>query len=95
MSIDLLGWVAVLLTQVFYLPNIYRIIRTRDVQGYSLAGWFLLFGGLNCFLVYFIARGDLVGIGANICGVIGSGTTVVCIWLWRARTPASHEVTAA
>ena len=90
MGIETVGWAAVLLTQVFYVPNILRIIRTRDVQGYSLPGWLLLFTGLCCFLVYFSVKGDVVGIGANICGVAGSGLTVVCIWRWRGCIPATH-----
>lgn len=85
MGIEGVGWLAVLFTQVFYIPNILKIVRTRDVQGYSLAGWFLLFLGLCCFLVYFSVRGDIVGIGANACGVTGSGLTLICIWRWRGR----------
>ncbi len=89
--IEVIGWLAVLFTQVFYVPNILRIVRTRDVQGYSLTGWFLLFLGLCCFLVYFSAKGDMVGIGANACGVTGSGLTVICIWRWRGKLPADHQ----
>lgn len=85
MGIEMVGWLAVLLTQAFYVPNILRIVRTRDVQGYSLAGWLLLFLGLSCFLVYFSVKGDVVGIGANACGVTGSGLTVICVWRWRDR----------
>jgi lipid-A-disaccharide synthase-like uncharacterized protein len=84
-GIEVVGWLAVLLTQVFYIPNILKIVRTRDVQGYSLVGWFLLFLGLCCFLVYFSFRGDVVGIGANACGATGSGLTVICIWRWRGK----------
>lgn len=88
MSIDLIGWVAVILTQVFWIPNIARIFRTRDVQGYSLSAWLLMLVGLSCWLVYFVVRGDLVGVVANISGVTGAGITVACIWTWgRARRP--------
>jgi len=91
-GIEVVGWLAVLFTQVFYVPNILRIVRTRDVQGYSLAGWLLLFLGLCCFLVYFSVKGDVVGIGANTCGVTGSGLTVICIWRWRRRVVATRPV---
>jgi uncharacterized protein with PQ loop repeat len=87
LSIDSVGWLAVVLTQVFYVPNTIRIVRTRDVQGYSLLGWALLCIGLACYLVYFAAQGDPVGIVANICGVAGSGLTTVCIWRWRQPLP--------
>ncbi len=89
MGIELVGWLAVLFTQAFYVPNTLRIIRTRDVEGYSLAGWLLLFLGLCCFLIYFSVKGDVVGIGANTCGVAGSGLTLLCIWRWRGRTIAT------
>jgi uncharacterized protein with PQ loop repeat len=78
-----IGWIAVVLTQVFYIPNTLKILRTRDVQGYSLAGWAMLTAGLSCYLVYFAARADVVGIVANCCGIAGAGLTTVCIWIWR------------
>lgn len=83
MGVEVVGWVAVVLTQVFYVPNTLRILRTRDVRGYSLFGWLLLFLGLACYLVYFAWRGDLVGIVANAFGVVGAGLTTLCIWRWR------------
>ncbi len=95
MTLDVIGWIAVVLTQVFYVPNTVRILRTRDVRGYSLLGWLLLFSGLVCFLVYFIAQGDPVGIVANVCGVTGSGSTAFCIWLWRGRDPAVEALPQA
>ena len=83
MSIELIGWVAVVLTQVFWIPNITRILRTRDVQGYSLSAWLLMLVGLSCWLVYFVARGDIVGAVANVSGVTGASITVALIWFWR------------
>lgn len=83
MAYEAIGWLAVALTQVFYIPNTLRILRTRDVEGYSLVGWLLLFLGLGCYLVYFASQGDIVGIVANLCGMLGSGVTTFCIWRWR------------
>lgn len=82
---EIVGWVAVVLTQVFYIPNTLRILRTRNVEGYSLAGWGLLTAGLACYLFYFSVQGDLVGIVANICGVFGAGLTTACVVIWRER----------
>ncbi len=75
------------LSQVFYVPNTIRLLRTRDVGGYSLVAWLMLSAGLACYLVYFIARGDPVGIVANIFGVSGASLTTACIWRWRNLTP--------
>lgn len=89
LSIELVGWAAVVLTQVFWIPNIGRIVRTKDVQGYSLAAWAIMFAGLSCWLLYFATKGDVVGMVANICGVGGAGVTLACIWYWgRRREPA-------
>lgn len=85
MSIEIVGWVAVGLTQVFWVPNLVRIFRTRDVEGYSVLAWVILLSGAICWFVYFAAQGDVVGIVANISGVAGSATTLVCIMLWRDR----------
>jgi MtN3 and saliva related transmembrane protein len=84
-SIELVGWVAVVLTQVFWFPNISKIIRTRDVDGYSLIAWLVMFSGLTCWLLYFVAKGDIVGIVANTCGVTGAGITTACIWWWGSK----------
>jgi MtN3 and saliva related transmembrane protein len=92
-SIDIVGWVALVLTQVFWIPNIARIVRTREVDGYSLLAWVIMVAGLSCWLVYFTARGDLVGIVANICGVTGAGLTTVLVWLWR--RPSRPEIVLA
>ncbi len=86
MSIELIGWVALVLTQVFWIPNIGRILRTRDVQGYSLVAWVMMLGGLSCWLIYFVSKGDLVGVVANVCGVLGAAITLACIWRWRKRS---------
>lgn len=94
MSIELVGWAAVILTQVFWIPNISRILKTRDVQGYSLAAWVIMVTGLSCWLVYFLVRGDIVGIVANIFGVAGAAPTTACIWAWRGRPPRLVETAA-
>ncbi len=88
MSIEIVGWVAVVLTQVFWFPNISKILRTRDVDGYSLTAWLIMLAGLSCWLTYFVVKGDVVGIVANVCGVTGAAITTACIWFWRRRRAA-------
>ena len=96
MSIEIVGWAAVVLTQVFWFPNIGRILRTKDVQGYSLAAWAIMFTGLSCWLLYFTTKGDVVGMAANICGVTGAGVTLACIWYFgRRRQEQVHDAVAA
>lgn len=80
---DAIGWTALVLTQAFWVPNILRIVRTRDVQGHSVFAWLVMVAGLACWLLYFIARGDTVGAIANVSGVAGSGITLLCVLRWR------------
>lgn len=92
MSIELVGWAALVLTQVFWIPNIGRILRTRDVEGYSVVGWALMLAGLSCWLVYFASKGDVVGIVANVCGVTGAAITFGCIVYWGRGRKKSRVV---
>lgn len=87
--IEPVGWVAVVLTQVFWVPNIARIVRTRDVTGYSVAAWGLMLAGLVCYLVYFTVEGDRVGTVANLSGVAGAGLTLGLVLRWRGRAAES------
>ena len=95
MSIELVGWAAVVMTQVFWIPNIWRIFRTRDVEGYSLVAWLIMFGGLSCWLIYFAAKGDIVGIVANVSGITGAGITLSCVWYWGRGRKRGHAARPA
>jgi lipid-A-disaccharide synthase-like uncharacterized protein len=97
LATHVIGWIAVVLTQVFYVPNTLKILRTKEVQGYSLTGWSMLAVGLASYLVYFAAEGDVIGVVANICGVAGAGLTTFCIWRWRTprHDPAAIDGSAA
>lgn len=92
-----MGWAAVVLTQIFWLPNIWRIVRTREVEGYSVPAWVIMFAGLSCWLVYFANKGDLVGTVANVCGVTGAGITLGLVWYWgrKRRESIAAGVAAA
>ncbi len=97
--IEVIGWAAVVLTQVFWIPNMARILRTRDVDGHSLTAWVVMVAGLGCWLTYFTVKGDTVGMVANVSGVTGAAVTTFCVWKWRRRgavsvlhaQPLAHE----
>ena len=97
--IEVIGWAAVVLTQVFWIPNIARILRTRDVDGHSLTAWLVMVAGLACWLTYFTVKGDVAGMVANVSGVTGAAITTFCVWKWRRRwtvsilhaQPLAHE----
>jgi len=41
--LEFIGWLGFVLIQLFYLPQIRKTLRTRDVQGLSLPAWVVLF----------------------------------------------------
>ncbi|MFN8508091.1 MAG: hypothetical protein U0547_11070 [Dehalococcoidia bacterium] len=90
--IEVVGWAAVALTQVFWVPNIARLVRTRDVDGHSLTAWLVMVAGLACWLLYFAVKGDVVGMVANVSGVTGAAVTTFCVWKWRRRGVRSVHV---
>jgi MtN3 and saliva related transmembrane protein len=63
--IDLVGAVGAALTTICWLPQVVRIIRTRDTHAISLPTTAILVTGVVCWLVYGVALGDVPLIGAN------------------------------
>jgi MtN3 and saliva related transmembrane protein len=82
---EVIGWSAAILTQVFWIPNIARIVRTKDVQGYSVFAWVVMTTGIALFLVYFLSRGDAVAIATNASGTAGAAITLLCVLRWRRK----------
>ena len=90
---EVIGWSAAVLTQVFWIPNIARIVRTKDVQGYSVLAWVVMTTGIALFLVYFLSRGDAVAIATNASGTAGAAITLLCVLRWRRRAEhPGHEL---
>ena len=63
--IDLLGYVAGVLTTVAFLPQAVKTLRTKSTKDISLAMWSLLCSGVFCWLIYGIAVGAGPVIAAN------------------------------
>jgi MtN3 and saliva related transmembrane protein len=70
--VDLLGYVAGVLTTVAFFPQVIKAFRTRSTKDISLSMWVLLFTGIICWLVY----GFLVGSGPVI---IANAVTLVLV----------------
>lgn len=41
-AVDILGWLAVVMSATMGLPQLVRLVRTRNVEGLSLTGWRLI-----------------------------------------------------
>ncbi len=80
---ELIGWLGLGLFQLFYIPQIVRTVRTRDVKGLSLFSWAVLCLGLLASLVYSVWRSDPVFIAGNAMGLIQSSFQLGLIWRYR------------
>jgi uncharacterized protein with PQ loop repeat len=69
---EIAGWAGFALTQIFYIPQIIKILRSHDVSGLALPSWFILAIALICYLVYSIWRHDLVFTVGNAAGTVQS-----------------------
>jgi len=82
-AFDPTGWLAVALTQVFYIPYTLRILRTGDVEGYSLVGWLLLFFGLGCDTSSTLPRRETWSGLSPISADVRLAGDDLCISRWR------------
>lgn len=81
--IPLLGWLGFALVQVFYVPQVIKIVRTRDVSGLSLSAWVILWLGLFFYLIYSVFQRDPVFIAGNAIGVVQSSLMIGLLLKYR------------
>jgi MtN3 and saliva related transmembrane protein len=65
-AIDLLGLVAMCLTTSSFMPQVWRIWKTRDVSAISLPTYVIITVGLALWLVYGLLRANMPLVVANI-----------------------------
>jgi MtN3 and saliva related transmembrane protein len=75
----LIGALAATLTMFSFIPQIARSLRTRSVRDVSLVTLFQLCTGVFLWMVYGMARRDMIIIGANLITFI---SLVILIWLY-------------
>jgi MtN3 and saliva related transmembrane protein len=54
MDIEILGFLAAILTTSAYIPQVYKIWKTKDAQSVSLSMYLVMFSGISLWLVYSI-----------------------------------------
>jgi uncharacterized protein with PQ loop repeat len=80
---EIVGWAGFALTQIFYIPQIVKILRNRDVSGLALPSWFILSIALLLYLVYSVWRHDLVFTVGNAAGMVQSFIMIALILKYR------------
>jgi MtN3 and saliva related transmembrane protein len=80
---EIVGWAGFALTQIFYIPQIVKILRNRDVSGLALPSWFILAVALLLYLVYSVWRHDLVFTVGNAAGMVQSFIMIALILKYR------------
>jgi uncharacterized protein with PQ loop repeat len=69
---EIAGWVGIALTQVFYIPQLIKILRSHDVSGMALPSWFILAIGLLSYLIFSVSVHNNVFIAGNAAGMVQS-----------------------
>lgn len=76
-SLDLLGLIATCFTTSSFVPQVWRIWKTRDVSAISLPTYIIITIGLALWLVYGILKADLPLTVANSVMVLLTGAITV------------------
>jgi len=84
--IQLLGYLAALLTTVANFPQTYKIIKTKSTKDISLFTYLILTAGCSLWLVYGIFKNDIPLIIAN--GI----STAICILILILKTFSKKQL---
>ena len=69
---EVAGWIGFALTQIFYFPQIIKILRNHNVSGLALPSWFILATALLSSLIYSVSIHNNVFIAGNAAGLTQS-----------------------
>lgn len=77
--IELIGFIAAVLTTSGFVPQVYKTIKTKSVEGVSLTMYFVLFTGIVCWFFY----GILINSQSIIVANLASGLLVFILIVLR------------
>ncbi len=80
---QLLGWIGFILVEAFYVPQLIKTVKTKDVAGFSLTAWGVLWLGMAFYLIYSIIIHDLVFTVGNSVGLAASTFQIILILRYR------------
>lgn len=78
-----LGWIGFILVESFYVPQLIKTVKTKDVAGFSLTAWSVLWLGMAFYLVYSIIIRDPVFTVGNGVGLAASSFQIALILKYR------------
>ena len=90
---EIVGWAGFALTQIFYIPQIIKILKSHDVSGLALPSWFILAVALLCYLIYSVWRHDLVFTVVNAAGMVQSLSMIVLMLRYRKSQAIKQSTT--
>jgi MtN3 and saliva related transmembrane protein len=76
MPIDLVGYIAAILTTIAFVPQVLTSLRTRDLSGVSLPMYSIFTAGVAMWLAYGVMLGSWPIIVANAITLALSGTVL-------------------
>jgi MtN3 and saliva related transmembrane protein len=76
MPIDLVGYIAAILTTIAFVPQVLTSLRTRDLSGVSLPMYSIFTAGVAMWLAYGVILGSWPIIVANAITLALSGTVL-------------------
>ena len=67
-NIELIGFLAAILTTTAFIPQVYKVIKTKSVKGLSLTTYLIFTTGVLFWLIYGLLK-------SSISMIIGNGIT--------------------
>ena len=82
-NIELIGFIAAILTTVAFIPQVYKVWQTKSVSGMSLTMYLIFFCGVLLWLVYGLLINSLPMIIGNTITIVL--TFIILYFLLRSK----------
>ena len=82
-NIELIGFIAAILTTVAFIPQVYKVWQTKSVSGMSLTMYLIFFCGVVLWLVYGLIINSLPMIIGNAVTIVL--TLIILYFLLRSK----------
>lgn len=82
-NIELIGFIAAILTTVAFVPQVYKVYQTKSVSGMSLTMYLIFFCGVLLWLVYGLIINSLPMIIGNTITVVL--TSIILYFLLKSK----------
>ena len=69
-KIELIGLLAAILTTIAFIPQVFKVIKTRSSEGLSLTTYLIFITGVSLWLIYGICK-------MSFSMILGNGITVL------------------